>query len=423
MTEQLPKVVIIGAGFGGLWAARALAAVPATVTLIDQNNYHLFQPLLYQVATAALAPPDIVYPVRSIVRGQKNLTFKMAEIIEADLASRLLTTDSGTIAYDYLIVAIGGATNFFGLKSIEKNGFGLKTIDDVLAIRNHILRLFEMVAQEPDAEVRRAMLTFIVVGGGPTGVECAGALAELVHLVMPKDYPNINYEESRIILMEASNRLLAGMPEKLSEATAQMLDQKRVEVRFGNPVTDFNGESVTLKDGEIIPARTLIWAAGIRAAGLADKLGVKQASLGRLVVKPTLQLPEYPEVFVIGDAAYLEAEGQPLPMVAPVATQQALTAAANIRRLIQGQEPEEFVYKNPGVLATIGRNAAVADMGKWQFKGFVAWVLWLIVHIIRLIGFRNRITVLINWAWDYFFFERAVRVIMPTPIRKDNKQK
>ncbi len=422
MTDQLPKVVIIGAGFGGLWAAQALAEVPVAVTLIDQNNYHLFQPLLYQVATAALAPPDIVYPVRSIVRGQKNLTFRMAEVTGADLASRRLTTSAGTIDYDYLIVATGGVTNFFGMKSVEINGFGLKNIDDVLAIRNHILQLFELVTQEPDAQVRRAMLTFIIVGGGPTGVESAGALAELVHLVMPKDYPKIDYEEARIILMEASNRLLAGMPDELGKATAHTLAQKRVEVRFGNPVTDFDGEIVTLKDGETISACTLIWAAGIRAAGLADKLGVKQASMGRLVVKPTLQLLEYPEIMVIGDAAYLEAEGQPLPMVAPVATQQARTAANNIRHLIQGQEPEEFIYKNPGVLATIGRNAAVVHMGKWQFKGFIAWVLWLVIHIVRLIGFRNRIMVLINWAWDYFFFERAVRVIMLKPAKRFNKE-
>lgn len=419
--NQHPKVVIIGAGFGGLWAARALAQTPAQVTLIDQNNYHLFQPLLYQVATAGLAPPDIVYPVRAIVRGQSNLTFRMAEVTGVDLEERLLATTAGAIEYDYLIIATGGETNFFGMKSVAQHGFGLKNIDDVLAIRNHILQLFEMVAQETEPEVRQAMLTFIIVGGGPTGVESAGALAELVYLVMPKDFPGLNYDEARIILMEASNRLLAGMPEELGLATAKKLAEKRVEVRFGNPVADFDGQTVSLKDGEVIPARTLIWAAGIRAAGLADKLGVKQASLGRLVVKPTLQLSDYPEVMVIGDAAYLEAEGQPLPMVAPVATQQAKTAAANVAHMIAGRQPEDFIYKNPGVLATIGRNAAVAHMGKWQFAGFFAWVLWLVIHIVRLIGFRNRIMVLINWAWDYFFFERAVRVIMLRPAKKVNK--
>lgn len=421
MDNRMPRVVIIGAGFGGLWVARALAGAPVAVILIDKNNYHLFQPLLYQVATAALAPPDIVYPVRTILRGQTNLTFRMAEVTAADLNTRQLSTTAGTIDYDYLIVAAGGETNFFGMKSVERYGFGLKNIDDVLAIRNHILRLFELAAQEANAAARRAMLTFIIVGGGPTGVESAGALAELVYLVMPKDYPGIDYEEARIILLEASNRLLTGLPDDLGTATVKMLEKKRVEVRFGNPVADFDGEVVTLKDGEEIPARTLIWAAGIRAAALADKLGVKQAGLGRLVIKPTLQLPEYPEVMVIGDVAYLEAEGQPLPMVAPVATQQAQTAVNNIRRLVQGQEPEEFIYKNPGVLATIGRNAAVAHMGKWQFKGFFAWLLWLVIHIVRLIGFRNRIVVLINWAWDYFFFDRAVRVIMlkPGKVKKE----
>ncbi|WP_425060092.1 NADH dehydrogenase-like protein [Sporomusa carbonis] len=422
MTNKLPRVVIIGAGFGGLWAARALSGAPVEVILIDQHNYHLFQPLLYQVATAGLAPEDIVYPVRTILRRQANVKFKMAEVTEADLALRRLITTAGIIDYDYLIVATGGVTNFFGMESVAKHGFGLKNIDDVLAVRNHILRLFELAAQEEDPAVRRALLTFIVVGGGPTGVESAGALAELVYLVMPKDYPDLDYDEARIILMEASNRLLAGLPVELGVVTAETLARKRVEVRFGNPVADFDGETVTLKDGETIQAHTLIWAAGIRAARLADKLGVKQAGMGRLVVKPTLQLPKHPEVMVIGDAAYLESESEPLPMVAPVATQQARTAADNIRRLIGGQAPQEFVYKNPGVLATIGRNAAVAHIGKWQFKGFIAWVLWLVIHIVRLIGFRNRITVLINWAWDYFFYERAVRVIMLRPAKKLNKE-
>ena len=413
MKENLPHVVIIGAGFGGLRAARALAKAPVQVTLVDRNNYHLFQPLLYQVATAGLSPDEIAHPVRSILRHQKNFEFRLAEVSRIDLAQRCLETGTGSIAYDYLILAAGGETNTFGIQSVAQNSFGLKKVEDATRVRNHILSMFELAAQEPDPDRRRALLTFVVVGGGPTGVECSGAISELIRLVLTKDYPALNIKDVRVVLLEATQRLLAGLPEALSEATAETLWRKHVEVRFSSTVTDFDGKQIALKGGEILPSYTLIWAAGVRAVDLTHTLGVPQGSLGRIKVTPTLQLADHPEVFVIGDAAYLEDKnGKPLPMVAPVAMQQAATAAGNIRSLLAGKPLRPFVYKDPGTLATIGRNAAVAHLGRWNFTGFLAWWVWLVVHLVQLIGFRNRLIVLINWAWDYIFYDRAIRLIV-----------
>ncbi len=411
MTENKPTVVIVGAGFGGLRAARALRHAPVNVVLVDRRNYHLFQPLLYQVATAGLSPDEIAYPVRAIFQRQRNLKFRLAEVKAIDFSAKRLTLSTGELAYDYLILAIGGATNFFGLETVKKNGFGLKDIDEAVALRNHILRMFELAAQEPDGDRRRALLTFVVVGGGPTGVESSGAISELIRLVLNKDYQISNFKEVRVMLLEATDRLLAAMPEPLREATAETLWNKKVEVRFGTAVEDYDGQRVLLKGGEVIPACTVLWAAGVQAAPLAFGLGLKQARQGRLVVTPTLQAPDHPEAFIIGDAAYLEQDGQALPMLAPVALQQADLTVKNIRRLIAGEPLETFHYKDPGTLATIGRNAAVADFGWLRFTGFIGWVLWLTVHIILLIGFRNRLVVLINWAWDYLFYDRAVRLI------------
>jgi NADH dehydrogenase len=411
MTTSQPVVAIVGAGFGGLRAARALRNAPVNVILIDRRNYHLFQPLLYQVATAGLSPDEIAYPVRAIFQRQSNLEFRLAEVQAVDLAAKKLALSTGELAYDYLILAIGGVTNFFGLETVAKHSFSLKDIDEAVAIRNHILRMFELAAQESNADLRRALLTFVVVGGGPTGVESAGALSELIRLVLSKDYRRVNLKEARVVLLEAGDTLVTAMPASLRDATAETLWNKKVEVRFGAAVENFDGEKVSLKGGEIIPARTLIWAAGVKAASLADQLGAKQVRLGRLVVEPTLQLPAQPEAFVIGDAAYLEENGQPHPMVAPVAMQQAECAADNIRRLMRGQALRSFKYRDLGTLATIGRNAAVAAFGNLHFRGFIAWVLWLTIHIILLIGFRNRLVVLINWAWDYLFYDRAVRLI------------
>jgi NADH dehydrogenase len=406
-----PTVVIVGAGFGGLRAARALSRAPVQVVLLDRNNYHLFQPLLYQVATAGLEPEQIAKPVRAILRGQKNLDFRMTEVTGADVAARRLETTSGAVSYDYLILALGGETNFFGLDGVARHGFGLKDIPDAVAIRNHVLTCFEQAMLEADAERRRARLTFVVVGGGPTGVEMAGALSELIRLVLVKDYPRLNIKDVRVLLLEATDRVLGSMPERLREAAGATLWRKHVEVRFGATVADFDGARVLLKSGEVIPAHSVIWAAGVRAAGLAARLGLPTAHQGRVPVEPTLQVAGHREIFLVGDAAYLESNGAPLPMVAPVAMQMANTAARNIMRDLAGQTAEPFRYRDPGSLATIGRNAAVAHIFGLQLKGFTAWVMWLVVHIIQLIGFRNKLFVLLNWAWDYFFYERAVRLI------------
>jgi NADH dehydrogenase len=411
-TQKLSHVVIVGAGFGGLETAQRLKNAPVQVTLIDRHNYHLFQPLLYQIAIAGLVPSQIAYPLRTIFRRQKNLTFQMGEVTFIDFEACYVRTNGSVIAYDYLVLAIGGQTNFFGLSAVEENGFQLKSIEDATGTRNHLLRMFERASREVDPERRKALLTFVVVGGGPTGVETAGALAELITHVMTKDYPDMDLKESRVLLVEATGTVMTAYPDELRKSTMDLLRSKNVEIMLNTRLTDYNGQRITLADGSGIDAYTLIWTAGVRAAELTDRLGVQQAAGKRVRVEPTLQLPQYPQVFVIGDAAYVEDEkGQPLPMLATVAQQQAKAAAKNIRNILRGKKPEPFHYKDPGLLATIGRNAAVARIWGLSFSGFIAWVIWVVLHIYRLIGFRNRLVVLINWAWDYFFYDNQVRLI------------
>lgn len=414
MSDQKPRVVIVGAGFGGLHVARELEHAPLLVTLIDRHNYHLFQPLLYQVATAGLSPEEIAHPVRAILRKQRNLEFRLCNVEMVDFSSRRIQTSTGEIPYDYLVLAMGGETNFFGLESVAKNGLGLKDLEDAVSVRNHVLRMFEIAVHEPDPERRRAMLTFVIVGGGPTGVEYAGSLAELIRLVLIKDYPGFNIKDARILLLEALDRVLAPFPELLRDIAAKTLWKKYIEVRFGAAVVDFDGQCVYLKSSEAIPAYTLVWTAGVKAAGLAGRLGLRQDSLGRIIVQPTLQVPDHPEVFAIGDIAHFEdSQGLPLPMMATVALQQATTAAKNIPRHLKGESLQDFVYDDLGLLATIGRSSAVAKIGHFEFSGYLAWLMWSMVNVYRLIGFRNRIIVLINWAWDYFLYDRAVRLITP----------
>lgn len=416
-----PVILVVGAGFGGLNAVKNLHDAAAEVLLIDRNNYHLFQPLLYQVATAGLSPSDIAYPVRSVFRRQQNFNFRMAEVESIDLPGHCLNTTTGPITYDYLILAYGGQTNHFGLESVERNGFSLKGLPDADAIRNHVLSMLELSTQENNPETCRALRTILVVGGGPTGVETAGALSELVRLALGKDFRRISFSDVRVLILEASDRLLVGFPEKLGLNAVETLKKKHVEVQFGAAVTDYDGEQVTLKSGERIPAKTLIWAAGVKAGSLGQNLGISLVKQARVPVADTLQLAGHPEVFVVGDAAYLEENGLALPMMAPVAIQQAKIAAQNVINLIDGKPLIKFKYKDPGSLATIGRNAAVARIGRFEFHGFLAWLVWLGVHLIWLIGFRNRLFVLINWAWQYFFYESAVRLILPQS-RSENDQ-
>jgi NADH dehydrogenase len=410
--RQLPHVVIIGAGFAGLTAAKKLRNAPVRITLVDRNNYHLFQPLLYQVAIAGLVPSQVAYPLRTIFRNQKNLTFQMGEVTSIDFDAKYVKLNGSVIAYDHMIIAVGGETNFFGMDSVREYGFQLKDIESAVNTRNHLLKMFEDASREADPEKRKAMLTFVVVGGGPTGVETSGALAELISHVMRKEYPALDIREARVLLLEAGNALIANYPDELRKATLRLLKKKNVEVVFNAKLTDYNGQRLALADGTEVQANTLIWTAGVKAAGITSRLGVQVAGSGRVRAEATLQVPGHPEVYVLGDAAYFESEsGQPLPMLSTVAIQQGEFVAENIQRAIEGLEQKPFRYKDPGLLATIGRNAAVARIWGLSFSGLVAWLIWVGLHIYRLIGFRNRLAVLINWAWDYFFYDNQVRLI------------
>ncbi len=410
--KQLPHVVIIGAGFGGMEAARKLADAPVRITMISRENYHLFQPLLYQVAIAGLVPSQIAYPVRTIFRDQKNFAFEMGEVTGINFDARFVRMNGSAIAYDYLILAVGGETNFFNLRSIEENAFQLKGVNSAIDTRNHLLSMFENASREADPEKRRALLTFVVVGGGPTGVETAGALSELIRLVISKDYPELDLKDVHVILMEAAPYVMETYPDRLRKATYDLLSRKGVEIWLNTRLTDYDGDKATLADGRSISTGTLIWTAGVRASDLTDRLGLPEGAGHRLATQQTLQLAGHPEVFLVGDSALLVDEnGEPLPMLATVAQQEARAAAKNLKRLLDGEAPLPFHYKDPGLLATIGRNAAVARIAGLSFSGFIAWLIWVVLHIYRLIGFRNRLVVMINWAWDYFFYDSQVRLI------------
>lgn len=411
-TKQKPHIVIIGAGFAGLETARGLAKAPVRITLIDKNNHHLFQPLLYQVAIAGLLPSQIAQPVRTIFRRQKNLAFQMGEVTEINFEEKFVKMNGSVIAYDYLVIAAGARTNFFGFDMLEKHGLQLKDLETAVTTRNHLLSMFEQASHEADPEKRKAKLTFVIVGGGPTGVETAGALAELITHVMRKDFPRLNLTEAQVILLEAGPHLIAPYPDELRQAMLRLLRNKKVDVRLNTKMQDFNGQRVTLGDGSVIESQTLVWTAGAKAAEIIETVPAEKASMGRVRVTPTLSLSQFPEAFVIGDAAFLvNGNGQPLPMLSTVAIQQGQATAKNIRLMMEGKEPKAFHYKDPGLLATVGRNAAVARIFGISFSGFIAWVIWVFLHIYRIIGFRNRIIVMFNWAWDYFFYDNQVRLI------------
>lgn len=409
-----PRVVVVGAGFGGLWAARVLANQPVDVLLLDRNNYHTFFPLLYQVAAAELGPSDIAHPIRSIFRRVPNVTVRMAEMTGLEAETKTLLTDAGSIEYDYLVLALGSEPGFFGVPGAAEHSFPLRWMSDAIPLRHHVLSRFEEVAGAPP-ERRRELLTFAVVGGGPTGVEYSGALSELVFGPLLKDFPTVAPSDVRIELIEASDCLLRGMPAKLADYARERLGRRRVVVRLNTAVEGVEAHAVRLSSGERLPTDTVVWTAGVRGEPRAASWGLPLARAGRVAVTPSLNLADRPEIFVIGDLAYLEdAEGRPLPQVAQAAIQQGRCAARNLLRTVSGRDPEPFTYRDPGMLAVIGRNAAVAHVFGLAFKGLIAWVLWLGIHISSLIGYRNRALVLVNWGWNYVFFRRAVRLILPT---------
>jgi NADH dehydrogenase len=407
-----PRVVIVGAGFGGLSAAHGLAGAPADVTVIDQRNYHLFQPLLYQVATAGLSPAQIAQPIRAILRDAENVRVILGRVASVDRQRRKVQLDDREIDYDVLVLAMGSRHAYFGHDDWESVAPGLKNIDDATGIRRRILMAFEKAEQSADPEARRRLLTFVVIGGGPTGVEMAGAIAELAHVALRRDFRTINPREARIVLVEAGPRLLASFPAVLSEAAHRSLERLHVEVRLGRPVSHCDEAGVIISD-ERLEAATIVWAAGVASSPAAQWLGVDKDRVGRVMVGPDLTVPDHPEIFVIGDTAHaLGRDGQPLPGLAPVAKQQGAYVARVLRARLAGKSPPApFRYRNYGTVATIGRRAAVADFGWLKLDGTLAWLLWGLIHISFLIGFRNRLVVFFDWLWSYLTFQSGARLI------------
>jgi NADH dehydrogenase len=405
------RVVIVGAGFGGLTAAKALNGKPFDVTVIDQHNYHLFQPLLYQVATAALSPAEIASPIRGILSREQNVNVMLGKVSGVDIAQREVLAEGRRIPYDTLILATGAQHAYFGHDDWAAHAPGLKTIDDATYIRRRILLAFEKAETEPDAAERKRLLNFVVVGGGPTGVEMAGAIAELANRALAADFRSIDPRAARIILVEAAPRLLTPFDPSLSEAAKKSLEQLGVEVRLGAAVTALDAEGVSMGP-ERIEARTVIWGAGVKASPAGSWIGAEMDRAGRVKVLPDLSVPGHPDIFVIGDTSLLNgADGNPLPGVAPVAKQQGQYIADLLIARQKGQAVKPFHYRDFGSLATIGRSRAVVQMGRLRIKGFVAWLLWSVAHIYFLIGFRNRLIVATNWLWNYATFQRGTRLI------------
>ena len=429
------RIVVVGAGFGGLWAVRRFVSRGIGVTLIDRNNYHTFFPLLYQVAAAELGPSEIAYPIRSLFRGHPLVDFRRADVHDIDLDARIVEAGDSRLEYDYLVMAPGSVPNFFSVVGAARHAFPLRTMDDAIPLRYHVLNCFERAAHTSDSSTRESLLRFVIVGGGPTGVEYAGALAELIYGPLLKDFGSIARDEVDIRLLEGGERLFAGMPPRLQEYGRLRLERRGVQVLTGSRVVEVTSDSVVTSDTGNTKRRdrgdttdlgdatnehtsqtathTVVWAAGVKGDPAVGSWGLPVGPGGGVPVEGTLQVPGYPEVFVVGDLAYLEIEGQALPQIAQVALQQGSTAAENIVRMIGGKAPEEFTYRDLGMLAVIGRNAAVAHLCGRSFTGFAAWTLWLVVHVVNLMGFRNRMLVLVNWAWNYVFFRRAVRLILP----------
>ena len=410
--SQLPHVLVIGGGFAGLWATRALASAPVRITLVDRCNHHLFQPLLYQVATAGLSSPDIAAPLRHILRKQRNVEVRLAEVRNIDPTDKQVTLDDGsTLDFDYLLLASGATHAYFGHDEWARHAPGLKTLDDALQLRRHLLLAFERAEAEPDPELRAAWLSFAIVGGGPTGVELAGTLAEIARHTLKNEFRNINPSDARVRLVEAGPRVLSSFPEDLSEKARRQLEKLGVEVSTGTAVSDINESGYRLGD-VFVPARTVVWAAGVSASPLAKSLAVPLDRAGRVSVLDDLSAPGHPDIFVAGDLASLQQAGKPVPGVAPAAKQMGRHVAAVIRARLAGKPAPAFHYRDFGNLATIGRMAAIVHFGRLKLSGLLAWWFWLGAHVFFLIGFRNRLVVLLNWAWAYWSYQRGARIIL-----------
>jgi NADH dehydrogenase len=406
-----PHVVIVGGGFGGLYATRALERAAVRITLVDRRNHHLFQPLLYQVATAALNPSDVAYPIRSALRSQENVRVLLGDARAIDAGGRRVLLDHGELSYDYLIVATGATHSYFGHEDWAAAAPGLKTVEDALEIRRRVLFAYEAAERETDPALRREWLTFVVVGAGPTGVELSGALAEIGRHTLARDFRSIDPTQVRVLLVEGLDRVLPGYPETLSASAEKQLGSLGVEVLTSKRVTDIDPRGVRVEGGRV-GARTVLWAAGVQASPLAASLGAPLDRAGRVKVEADLSVPGHREVYVVGDLVTLSVDGEPVPGVAPAAIQEGRHAARNIRRSLAGETTLPFRYRNRGALATVGRSKAVADLpGGIRFSGLVAWLAWWAVHIFFLIGFRNRVLVMFGWAWNWVTFQRGARLI------------
>ncbi len=417
---MIPRVVIVGGGFGGLYAARRFSRANVKVTLVDRQNYHLFQPLLYQVATAGLSPGDIATPIRSLVASQSNVEVRMGDVVGVDLAKRQVQLADGALDYDFLVLATGVRHAYFGRDEWEPFAPGLKTLDDALEMRRRVLTSFEEAEKEPDAHRRESILTFVIVGGGPTGVELAGAIAELSRFTVARDYRRFDPRQSKVILIEAGDRVLAAFDPSLSAHALETLHKLGVEVRLSTRVTGVEAGGVML-GAERIPARTVLWAAGVAASPLSKTLGVELDRSGRVKVQRDLSIPGAPTAYVVGDlACFTQADGSTVPGLAPAAIQQGEHAADNIMAAAIGHPTTPFEYRDKGIMATVGRASGIAQAGRLKLSGFIGWCAWLFIHIMYLLGFRNRLVVLIQWGWAWFTFGRSARLITgttPPPAR------
>ena len=414
MPEKKPHVVIVGAGFGGIKLAKTLGKENVEITLVDRHNFQLFQPLLYQVSTAVLSEDEIAYPVRAFFRNYPNVEFFMAKAEGVDQARRVLLTNHGEIPYDYLVLAAGSTTNFFGMESVERNSYGMKTLQEALHIRNHVLHMFERANKREDSEEeRRRMLTFVVVGGGPTGIEEAGAIAELVD-IQRKEFHHLDFKDVSVKLIEATPHVLPMLTQDLQDEVVRVLRSKGVEVLLDTQVVDNDGNNLKLKSGEVIPTKTVIWAAGVKAVPFIAECGGEVDRGGRIIVNKDLTVKGLPHVYAIGDSASFQEKpgARPLATVAPVAMKQGITCAQNILARLAGRDAEIFHYKDMGAMATIGRSSAVLSVGKIQAKGFVAWSAWLWVHLIRLAGTYANVSVALKWVLNYFNNARLGRIIV-----------